>query len=81
MGKALSKVRGGTVTRTMQRFNIEARTERLLEQDKPVPAPKYQADLETRQKVLEHEWQKVEEDVKKKNEHHSNRLKDVSELR
>jgi len=77
MGTAWSKVRGHTVTRTVQRFNIEARTEKVLEQDKPVPAPKYQADLETRQMVLENEWEKVEQAVKKKDLTHSNRLKEV----
>lgn len=77
MGVSWSKVRGHTVTRTVQRFNIEARTEKVLEQYKPVPAPKYQADMETRQMVLENEWEKVDQAVKKKDHKHSNRLKEV----
>ena len=33
MGSTLSKIRGSLVTRPMQRYNIESRTEKLLEKD------------------------------------------------
>lgn len=43
-GQAFSKLRGSLVTRPIQRFNIENRTEKLLSKDKPKSAPKFAAD-------------------------------------
>lgn len=54
MGKALSKVRGHFVTRPLQRFNIETRTERILDQEKPTVAPRYESDkVEVNPKIKE----------------------------
>ena len=36
MGSALTKMRGSLVTRPMQRYNIESRTEKLMEKDKAI---------------------------------------------
>ena len=36
MGAAMTKMRGSLVTRTMQRYNIESRTEKLLEKDQAI---------------------------------------------
>jgi hypothetical protein len=51
MGGIPSRISGHFFTRTKQRFNIESRTEKLLKQDKLPPAPRYQSDEETIQKV------------------------------
>jgi len=77
MGGALSKARGHFITRPVQRFNIEARTEKVLDKEKPMPAPKYKADIESRQMNLEQHWEKMDKDIKSKDESHSKRLKDV----
>lgn len=77
MGGIASKVRGHLVTRSMQRFNIEARTEKLLNQPKPTPAPKYDADVRTRQEVLQSMSLEVKEAVESKSEDLHQRLKQV----
>ena len=51
MGKTLSKLRGHMITRSVQRFNIEHRTEKLLARDKPIQAPKFQSDIDLLEKV------------------------------
>jgi hypothetical protein len=51
MGKTLSKIRGHLITRPVQRFNIEHRTEKLLARDKPIQAPKFQTDIDLLEKV------------------------------
>ena len=51
MGKTLSKLRGHMITRSVQRFNIEQRTEKLLARDKPIQAPKFQSDIDLLEKV------------------------------
>ena len=81
MGKGFSRLRGHLITRPVQRFNIEARTDTLLDADKPVPAPKHKSDLEARQKVLEKHWDQVDKDIKQKDASHSDRLKEVNFLR
>ena len=78
MGKSISKLRGHMFTRPAQRFNIESRTDSVLDTDKPMPAPKYQADIETRQMNLETQWRQMEKDIRAKDEKHSRRLEDVS---
>ena len=40
MGQLASKIKGHYVTRTLQRFNLESRTEKILKQEKPAAAPK-----------------------------------------
>jgi len=77
MGKSISKLRGHMLTRPAQRFNIESRTDSILDTDKPMPAPKYQADIETRQMNLETQWRQMEKDIRAKDEKHSRRLEDV----
>ena len=52
-GQTFSKLRGSLVTRPMQRFNIEARTEKLLKKEKPTLAPKHQSDQELLDKIRE----------------------------
>lgn len=51
MGKVMSSV----ARRTQQRFNIENRAQRVIEQDKPTPAPKFEANLKDLEKVLKGE--------------------------
>ena len=46
MGQTISKARGSLITRTVQRFNIEARTDKYLEKDKPTSAPRFKSDTE-----------------------------------
>ena len=55
MGQLASKVRGAVLTRPLQRFNIESRTERLLERDAQVPraAPKFPSDEALLKKIRE----------------------------
>lgn len=35
----------GVLSRQVNRFNVENRAHRVLERDKPVPAPKYESNL------------------------------------
>ncbi len=42
----MSKVRGHFFTRTVQRFNIESRTDKLLAREKPITAPQFKSDRE-----------------------------------
>lgn len=51
MGQQLSRIRGALITRPVQRFNIEARTEKLLKQEKSTPAPMYEADKELLEQI------------------------------
>ena len=78
MGGSISKLRGHFITRPAQRFNIETRTEKVLSQDMPVPAPKFKADIESRQSNLEENWKQMDKDIRSKDFTHSERLKDVS---
>ena len=76
MCKNLSKLRGQLITRPMQRFNIESRTEKLLNRDKPIPAPKYQTDIELLDKVRRANPEILEE-TRKRDPELENRLKQV----
>ena len=40
MGQYVSKIKGHYVTRNLQRYNIESRTDKILAKEKPKPAPK-----------------------------------------
>ena len=40
-GQTISKLRGSLITRPIQRFNIESRTEKLLAKEVPQRAPQY----------------------------------------
>jgi len=46
MGQTFTKLRGSLITRPLQRYNIESRTEKLLAENEPVRAPKFQSDKE-----------------------------------
>ena len=41
--------------RANQRFNIENRAQRIIAQDKPRPAPKYEADARELERILKGE--------------------------
>lgn len=47
MGKVMS-----TAVRAQQRFNIENRAQRVIAQDKPKPAPKFEANVKELERVL-----------------------------
>lgn len=47
MGKVMSVVAG-----KMQRFNIENRAQKIISQDKPVPAPKYESNIKDLERML-----------------------------
>ena len=51
MGQTISKVRATYITRNVQRFNIESRTEKVLNKEKPIAAPKYKTDEELLQSI------------------------------
>ena len=46
MGQTIAKFRAHHVTRRLQRYNIDSRTEKLLNKEKPKTAPKFQSDKE-----------------------------------
>ena len=46
MGQTISKAHGSLITRTIQRFNIEARTDKVLAKEKPTSAPRFKSDEE-----------------------------------
>ena len=75
-GQAFSKLRGSLITRPMQRFNIEARTEKLLKKEKPIVAPKHLSDQELVEKIRE-ERPEIAEAALKKDDILLERLKDV----
>ena len=41
MGQLASKIKAHYVTRNLQRYNIEARTEKILKADELRPSPRY----------------------------------------
>jgi len=75
-GQAFSKIRGSFITRPIQRFNIEARTEKLLSKDKPKPSPQYQSDKELLESIRQ-DRPEIVEAATKKDDHLLVRLKDV----
>lgn len=48
MGKVMS-----VVSRKINRFNVENRAHRILEREKPVAAPKYEANLRDMERTME----------------------------
>lgn len=48
MGKVMSMVAS-----KLNRFNVENRAHRILERAKPVPAPKYESNIQDMQRALE----------------------------
>jgi len=74
----MTKMRGSLVTRTMQRYNIESRTEKLLEKDQvvPRPAPKFRSDKELLEEIRRTQPE-IAEAATKKDDHFHKRLQDV----
>ena len=75
-GQAFSKLRGALITRPIQRFNIEARTDRLLKQEKQKIAPRYESDQELLEEIRQ-ERPEIAEAATKKDAKLLGRLKDV----
>ena len=67
-GQALSKMRGSLITRPMQRFNIEARTDKILNKEKSVSSPKYPSDKELLEEIRQDRPEIVEAATKKDTE-------------
>ena len=78
MGKVGSKFRGALVTRPAQRFNIESRTDRLLDQDVVTarPAPKFPSDANLLDQIRANNPE-ISEAAKKKDVELHTRLKSV----
>ena len=64
-GQALSKLRGTLVTRPIQRFNIESRTEKLLKEEKPTRAPHFPSTEELVENIRRDRPDIIEEASKK----------------
>uniref|UniRef100_A0A1I8NQR7 Protein NDUFAF4 homolog n=1 Tax=Stomoxys calcitrans TaxID=35570 RepID=A0A1I8NQR7_STOCA len=71
MGKVMS-----VVSRKINRFNVENRAHRVLERDKPTPAPKYESNLRDMERTVELDPNFVEK-LNKKDEALDKRLKNV----
>ena len=77
MGNKVSRVYGSIVKRPLQRYNVEHRTEKVLDKfadpgAAPVRAPMYDADKMIREQTI-----KTEEGIHKVEDDLLNRLKDV----
>jgi len=66
-GQALSKIRGSLITRPMQRFNIEARTDKILKKEKNL-SPKYPSDKELLESIRQDRPEVVDAATKKDTE-------------
>ena len=64
-GQTLSKLRGSLITRPIQRFNIESRTEKLLKEEKPIRAPHYPSTEELVENIRRERPDIIEESSKK----------------
>uniref|UniRef100_T1P8S3 Uncharacterized protein n=1 Tax=Musca domestica TaxID=7370 RepID=T1P8S3_MUSDO len=71
MGKVMS-----VVSRQINRFNVENRAHRVLERDKPVPAPKYESNIRDMERTMELD-PKFLDKLNKKDEALDQRLKSV----
>ncbi|XP_030375848.1 protein NDUFAF4 homolog [Scaptodrosophila lebanonensis] len=71
MGKVMSMV-----ARKANRFNAENRAHRVIEREKPTPAPKYESNLRDMERTLELDPKFVDK-LNKKDSVLDNRLKDV----
>ena len=76
MGGAISRLRGAVFTRPLQRFNAEERAQRIIEQEKPAPAPHYPIDQKVRESIS-HDQPHIREEITNKNEDLVARLKEV----
>lgn len=65
MGQTISRARGALITRPMQRFNIDNRTDKLLNQEKPKPAPKYESDQQLLESIRRENPELLEATTKK----------------
>jgi len=77
MGQYVSKIKGHYVTRNLQRFNIESRTDKILAKEKPKPAPKYASDERLRQELLKDIQEEMNKEIHNKSSPHDSRLKQV----
>ena len=66
-GQTFSKLRGSLVTRPMQRFNIEARTDKILKKEKNL-SPKYPSDKELLESIRQDRPEVVDAATKKDTE-------------
>ncbi|XP_067617352.1 protein NDUFAF4 homolog [Eurosta solidaginis] len=71
MGKVMSMI-----GRKINRFNVENRAHRILDRDKPMPAPKYESNIQDMQRALEFDPQLVDK-LNKKDQQLDDRLKNV----
>ena len=76
MGHVASKLRGQLITRPLQRFNLEARTETVMSREKPTPAPKFASDVELLEQIRIKNPEIVEE-IRNQNPALEERLKQV----
>jgi len=65
MGAQLSKVRGAFITRPRQRFNIEARAEKLLAKEEPKRAPRFDPDKEMLENIRQGNPEEIDVATKK----------------
>lgn len=77
MGQYVSKIKGHYVTRNLQRFNIESRTNKILKAEKPKVAPRYPSDEKARQDVLRNMPDQTGNEIHNKSSELHSRLKHV----
>lgn len=65
MGQALTRFRGTVVTRPLQRYNIQSRTEKKFEEGKPERAPFYPSDREILEQMRQSNPTFAENEAKK----------------
>jgi NADH dehydrogenase [ubiquinone] 1 alpha subcomplex assembly factor 4 len=51
MGKALSSL-AATATAPLRNYNIEQRVQKVISQNKPKPAPKYESDKQELERIM-----------------------------
>ena len=76
MGATVSKIRGALITRPLQRFNIDARTEKLLAKEQPKRAPRFEQDEQLLDRIRQENLQVTEAEIEKDGDHHK-RLEEV----
>lgn len=77
MGQYASKIKGHYVTRSMQRFNIESRTDKILQSEKPKAAPRHPSDEKLRQELQRDLQEQLDKEIHNKSSEHDTRLKEV----
>jgi len=77
MGQLASKIKGHYVTRNLQRYNVEARTEKILKADELRPSPRYPSDEKVRRDLLKDFPEEIENELHQKKADLNKRLKEV----